>query len=65
LKHNEESKEETQQTILKTDNSGERRVKNDVPTGRRTAPTVTAPAAAPKYNIVTKPAEEAKAESAE
>ena len=65
LKHNEESKEETQKTILKTDNSGERRVKNDVPAGRRTTPTVTAPAAAPKYNIVTKPAEEAKAESAE
>ena len=65
LKHNEESKEETQKTILKTDNSGERRVKNDAPAGRRTAPTVTAPAAAPKYNIVTKPAEEAKAESAE
>lgn len=65
LKHNEESKEETQKTILKTDNSGERRVKNDAPAGRRTAPTVTAPAAAPKYNIVTKPAEEAKAESVE
>ena len=65
LKHNEESKEETQKTILKTDNSGERRVKNDAPAGRRTAPTVTTPAAAPKYNIVTKPAEEAKAESAE
>ena len=64
MKHNEESKEETQKTILKTDNSGERRVKNDAPAGRRTAPAVTAPAA-PKYNIVTKPAEEAKAESAE
>ena len=64
LKHNEESKEETQKTILKTDNSGERRVKNDAPAGRRTVPAVTAPAA-PKYNIVTKPAEEAKAESAE
>ena len=61
LKHNEESKEETQKTILKTDNGGERRVKNDVPAGRRTA----APATAPKYNVVTKPAEEAKAESAE
>jgi hypothetical protein len=61
LRHNEESKEETQKTILKTDNNGERRVKNDVPAGRRTA----APAAAPKYNIVTKPAEEAKADSAE
>ena len=56
LKHNEESKEEVQKTILKTDNGGERRVKNDAPAGRRTAP---------KYNIVTKPAEEAKAESAE
>ncbi len=64
LKHNEEDKEETQKTILKTDNNGERRVKNDAPAGRRTAPTVTAPAA-PKYNIVTKPAEEAPAESAE
>ena len=61
LKHNEESKEETQKTILKTDSNGERRVKNDVPAGRRTA----APAAAPKYNIVTKPVEEATAESAE
>ena len=60
LKHVEEDKEDTQKTILKTDNNGERRVKNDVPAGRRTA----APAA-PKYNIVTKPAEEAKAESAE
>ena len=61
LKHNEESKEETQKTILKTDNNGERRVKNDVPAGRRTA----APAAAPKYNIVTKPTtEEAEANSA-
>ena len=65
LKHNEEDKEDDQKTILKTDNGGERRVKNDVPAGRRTTPTVTAPAAAPKYNIVTKPAEEAKAESAE
>ena len=50
---------------MKTNNGGERRVKNDVPAGRRTAPTVTAPAAAPKYNIITKPAEEAKADSAE
>ena len=64
LKHNEEDKEDDQKTILKTNNGGERRVKNDVPAGRRTAPTVTAPAA-PKYNIVTKPAEEAKTESAE
>ena len=68
LKHQEEDKEDTQTTILKQNNNGERRVKNDVPAGRRTTPTVTAPApaaAAPKYNIVTKPAEEAKAESAE
>ena len=65
LKHNEEDKEDDQKTILKTNNGGERRVKNDVPAGRRTAPTVTAPAATPKYNIVTKPAEEAAAESAE
>ena len=65
LKHNEEDKEDDQKTILKTNNSGERRVKNDVPAGRRTAPTVTAPAAAPKYNIVTKPADEANTESAE
>jgi hypothetical protein len=42
LKHNEESKEETQSTILKT-NNGERRVKNDAPAGRRTTP---------KYNII-------------
>jgi hypothetical protein len=61
LKHIEEDKEDTQKTILKTDNGGERRVKNDVPAGRRTA----APAAAPKYNVITKPAEEVKAESAE
>ena len=65
LRHNEEDKEDDQKTILKTNNGGERRVKNDVPAGRRTAPTVTAPAAAPKYNIITKPAEEAKADSAE
>ena len=57
LKHIEEDKEDTQKTILKTDNGGERRVKNDVPAGRRTtAPTT------PKYNIVTKPVEEATAE---
>ena len=57
LKHNEESKEDDQKTILKTDNGGERRVKPDAaPAGRRTAP---------KYNIVTKPAEEATAKSAE
>ena len=66
LKHNEEDKEDTQTTILKTNNGGERRVKNDVPAGRRTAPTVSAPAAAatPKYNVISK-AEEAPAESAE
>ena len=57
LKHNEEDKEDDQKTILKQSN-GERRVKPDAaPAGRR--------AAAPKYNIITKPAEEAKAESAE
>ena len=53
LKHNEEDKEDDQKTILKQTN-GERRVKPDVaPAGRRTTP---------KYNIVTKPAEEASAE---
>ena len=47
LKHNEEDKEETQSTILKT-NNGERRVQPDAaPAGRRTAPPVT-----PKYNII-------------
>ena len=47
LKHNEEDKEETQTTILKT-NNGERRVQPDAaPAGRRTAPPVT-----PKYNII-------------
>ena len=57
LRHAEEDKEETQTTILKQ-NNGERRVKTEeVPTGRRTA--------APKYNVINKPAEEAKAESAE
>lgn len=57
LKHNEEDKEDDQKTILKQANSGERRVKPDAaPASRRTAP---------KYNIVTKPAEEAPAESAE
>ena len=65
LKHNEEDKEDDQKTILKTNNGGERRVKNDVPAGRRTAPTVTTPAAAPKYNIVTKPAVEVNTETAE
>lgn len=53
LKHNEEDKEDDQKTILKQTN-GERRVKPDVaPAGRRTTP---------KYNIITKPAEEASAE---
>ena len=57
LRHAEEDKEETQTTILKQ-NNGERRVKTEeVPAGRRTA--------APKYNIINKPAEEAKADSAE
>ena len=61
LKHNEEDKEDDQKTILKTNNSGERRVQPaTAPAGRRTAPTVTAPA--PKYNIVTKPAEDTSAE---
>ena len=47
LKHNEEDKEETQSTILKT-NNGERRIQPDAaPAGRRTAPPVT-----PKYNII-------------
>ena len=60
LKHNEESKEETQNTILKQNNNGERRVKADTaPAGRRTTPP-----AAPKYNVINKPAEEATAESA-
>ena len=55
LKHNEEDKEDTQNTILKQ-NNGERRVKTEeVPAGRRTAP---------KYNVINK-AEEAPAESAE
>ena len=58
LKHIEEEKEDNQTTILKQNNNGERRVKTEeVPAGRRTT--------APKYNIVTKPAEEATAESAE
>ncbi len=48
LRNNEADKEETQTTILKQ--TGERRVKTEeIPTGRRTA--------APKYNIITKPAE--------
>jgi hypothetical protein len=56
LKHNEESKEETQNTILKQSN-GERRVKTEeVPGGRRTTP---------KYNIINKAAEEASAETVE
>ena len=61
LKHNEEDKEDTQKTILKTNNNGERRVQPSAAlAGRRTTPP-----AAPKYNVITKPAEEAKAESAE
>ena len=53
LKHNEESKEETQNTILKQSN-GERRVKpEEAPAGRRTTP---------KYNVITKSAEENSAE---
>lgn len=53
LRHNEEDKEDDQKTILKQSN-GERRVKPDAaPAGRRTTP---------KYNIVTKPAEEVSAE---
>lgn len=59
LRHVEEDREDDQKTILKQNNNGERRVKaEEVPAGRRTA--------APKYNVVTKPAETAeKAESAE
>lgn len=54
LKHNEEDKEDDQKTILKQSN-GERRVKPDAaPAGRRTT--------VPKYNIITKPAEEVSAE---
>ena len=53
LKHNEEDKEDDQKTILKQ-NSGERRVKTEeVPAGRRTTP---------KYNIITKSAEDSSAE---
>ena len=44
LKHNEEDKEDTQTTILKQSN-GERRVKPEVPAGRRTTP---------QYNVVSK-----------
>lgn len=55
LKHNEEDKEDDQKTILKTNNNSERRVQPDAtPAGRRTA--------APKYNVITKPAEENSAE---
>lgn len=53
LKHNDEDKEDDQKTILKQ-NNGERRVQPDVvPAGRRTTP---------KYNIISKPAEENSAE---
>ena len=52
LKHIEEDKEDEQGTILKQ--AGERRVKTEeVPAGRRTAP---------KYNIISKPAEATSAE---
>lgn len=52
LKHIEEDKEDEQGTILKQ--TGERRVKTEeVPAGRRTAP---------KYNIISKPAETTSAE---
>lgn len=51
-----EQEDDTQNTILKQ-NNGERRVKEDVPAGRRTS--------APKYNIVTKPAEAADDAKAE
>ena len=58
LKHIEEEKEDTQKTILKTDNNGERRVKTaEAPAGRRTS--------APKYNVINKPAEETKITSVE
>ena len=50
-----EQEDDTQNTILKQ-NNGERRVKEDVPAGRRTAP---------KYNIVTKPADAADDAKAE
>lgn len=53
LKHNEEDKEDDNKTILKQ-SSGERRVQPEAAaTGRRTTP---------KYNVVTKPAEQASAE---
>lgn len=53
LKHNAEDKEDDNKTILKQ-NNGERRVKPaEAPTGRRTTP---------KYNVITKPAEETSAE---
>ena len=52
LKHAEEDKEDNQTTILKQ--TGERRVQAEAaPAGRRTAP---------KYNIISKPAEETPAE---
>jgi hypothetical protein len=52
LRHIEEEKEDDQTTILKQ--SGERRIKTEeVPAGRRTAP---------KYNIISKPAESTSAE---
>lgn len=55
LRHIDEEKEDNGNTILKQ--TGERRVKTETaPAGRRTTP---------KYNIITKPAEEANAETAE
>ena len=56
LKHQEEDREDEQKTILKQ-GTGERRVKTEeVPAGRRTAP---------KYNVITKPADAVTTESAE
>ena len=43
LKHNEEDKEDTQNTILKQNNSGRRIKTEEAPAGRRTTP---------KYNII-------------
>lgn len=57
LKHKDEEQEDGQTTILKQ-NNGERRVQPAAaPAGRRTAPPAV-PAATPKYNIISKPAEE-------
>jgi hypothetical protein len=55
LKNNEADKADDSKTILKQ-SGGERRVKaDDVPAGRRTA--------APKYNVINKPAEETATEA--